>query len=212
MGASIDSGARSANETLDLLDALLLREAGEAHFVVVGHSFGAYLARGVAARHPERVAALALLSSFVPDLRPEPRRIIVDEGLAADLDDEARGDYLGYFLVRTRETLARFDSDVRPALGRYDGEAVERVMTDADLVPDPDSVPFDGPVLILAGRDDDLVGWRAQQAIVDRYPRAMYVLVADAGHAVIHERPRVVAAALADLLARIDLPHGGATA
>lgn len=205
MGESRPTTARTAGDVLDALDALIGAEFGDASFVVIGHSFGALLARGVAARHPGRVSGLALLSPFVDDFVAEPERIVADDGAADALDERLRGDYLGYFCVRTAETRDRFERFVVPALGRYDGDAVEHIMNATVIVPDPADVRFDAPVLIAAGRDDSLIGWRAQSQLVDRYPRATFAAVSDAGHALIHERPDLVAALLGDWVGRIRM-------
>lgn len=203
MGESIRSTATTSGAVLDALDALIAAEIGDRRFLVIGHSFGAYLARGVAARHPEQVAGLALVSPFVRDLEGAPHRVVEDDGAADDVDDDVRGDYVGYFQVRTAETRERFERIVRPVLGRYDGETVESIMSNDRLDPDPDAAPFGGPAAILAGRDDALVGWRAQRALVDLHPRGTFVIAADAGHALLHERPDLVRAVIDDWLDRV---------
>lgn len=203
MGESIRSTATTSGAVLDALDALIAAEIGDRRFLVIGHSFGAYLARGVAARHPEQVAGLALVSPFVRDLEGAPHRVVEDDGAADDVDDDVRGDYVGYFQVRTAETRERFERIVRPVLGRYDGETVESIMSNDGLDPDPDAAPFGGPAAIMAGRDDTLVGWRAQRALVDLHPRGTFVIAADAGHALLHERPDLVRAVIDDWLDRV---------
>lgn len=205
MGESRATTAETTGDVLDALDALISAEFGDASFVVIGHSFGALLARGVAARHPDRVSGLALLSPFVDDFVAEPERIVVDDGAADALDEQVRGDYLGYFCVRTADTRDRFERFVVPALGRYDGAAVDRVMNATALDPDPAEVSVDAPVVIAAGRDDSLIGWRAQSRLVDQYPRATFAAVSDAGHALIHERPDLVAALLRDWIVRTGI-------
>ncbi|WP_327044012.1 alpha/beta fold hydrolase [Microbispora sp. NBC_01189] len=52
---------RGSDDTLDVVLGLIDALAGDEPFAVVGHSFGAYLARAVADRRPERVAGLALI-------------------------------------------------------------------------------------------------------------------------------------------------------
>jgi pimeloyl-ACP methyl ester carboxylesterase len=46
-----------------------------------------------------------------------------------------------------------------------------------------------------------VVGYREQVALIDRYPRASYVVLADGGHALPHERPEVLTALIGDWLA-----------
>jgi pimeloyl-ACP methyl ester carboxylesterase len=63
-------------------DALLCFLAGYGRRVhLLGNSFGGALAISVAARRPELVATLTLVSPAMPDRRPDPRRIS-DPGLA----------------------------------------------------------------------------------------------------------------------------------
>ncbi|HEX5729946.1 alpha/beta hydrolase [Microbacterium sp.] len=202
MGASQQTSATSTGDVLNALDALIAAEIDAESFVVIGHSFGAHLARGVAARHPERVAGIALVSPYARDMTPAPERIVEDDGSADALDPDDRSAFLGYFQVRTAATLERYRRFVRPALDRYDGAVVESIMTDDAMDPDPDARPFEGPAAILVGRDDALVGWRAQRSLIDLHPRGTFAAVADAGHALIHERPEIVAAVLDDWLVR----------
>ncbi|MET0859673.1 MAG: alpha/beta fold hydrolase [Microbacterium sp.] len=204
MGESAGSSARTSDEVLDVLDAVIAAEIRDEQFVVIGHSFGAHLARGVAARHPDRVRGLALLSPFVDDFEPAPARVVEDDGGIDALDESVRADYLGYFVVRTAATRDRFERFVRSSLGRYDGDVVDRIMNASTLTPDPDHAPFAGPAVVAVGRDDGLIGWRAQRRLGDIQPRATFVVVDGAGHALVHERPHLVCAVLNDWLDRVE--------
>jgi pimeloyl-ACP methyl ester carboxylesterase len=209
MGASSSSTAMTCAQVLDALDALIAAEIGDSRCVVIGHSFGAHLARGVAARHPDQVAGLALVSPYVRGFEGAPHRVVEDDGAAELVEADVRDEYLGYFQVRTAETRERFERNVRPALGRYDAAAVERIMTDDALDPDPDAVPYGGPAVIVVGRDDTLLGWRAQRALADSHARGTFVIAADAGHALVHERPALVRGVIEDWLDRVgDLADG----
>jgi pimeloyl-ACP methyl ester carboxylesterase len=55
----------------------------------------------------------------------------------------------------------------------------------------------------MSGRHDHWVGWERQERLGDRYTRATVVTVADAGHALPHERPDLVASLLGDWLDRV---------
>jgi pimeloyl-ACP methyl ester carboxylesterase len=78
-------------------------------------------------------------------------------------------------------------------------------MADDAMDPDPAAAPFDGPAAILVGRDDALVGWRAQRSLIDQHPRGTFSIVADAGHALLHERPELVMTVLDDWLERVAI-------
>jgi len=78
----------------------------------------------------------------------------------------------------------------------------------ADFAIDPASVRLDAPTLIVTARHDSFVGHRRQQELIESYPRATSVLVADAGHALPHERPELLRALMADLLEVIERAQG----
>ena len=48
-----------------------------------------------------------------------------------------------------------------------------------------------------------LLGWRAQRALADSHARGTFVIAADAGHALVHERPALLSALIEDWLDRV---------
>lgn len=204
MGASTPTTARTTADVVDALDALIDAEVGERPFAIVGHSFGAHLARGLVERRAAQVSGVALLAPYTPTFDPEPSRVVGDAGQS--VDEEARGDFEGYFQVRTPETVERFERLVRPVLGRYDAAEVARIM-EADTM--SVGAGFDRPSLVLLGRDDAFIGWRMQYAeLLPLFPRATLAVVSDAGHAVVHERPALVEAAIRDWVDRMRAAAG----
>lgn len=195
---------QGSDDVVDLIEQLIQREIGSQPFTVIGHSYGALIARGIAASRPQQVRGMALICPFTPaDMEAEPSAVVVVDGdPLAVIDPAYVNDYLGYFVVQTPETAKRFNEAVAPAIGRFDGAAVERVMEHWKLNPDPDDPEsdFDGETLIVTGRHDSVVGFRRQAELIDRYPRATYVVAAGAGHALPHERPELLAALLTDWL------------
>jgi pimeloyl-ACP methyl ester carboxylesterase len=57
-------------------------------------------------------------------------------------------------------------------------------------------------VLVVAGRRDSFVGYAGAVGLLERYPRATLAVVDEAGHALPHERPAVLAGLLADWVER----------
>lgn len=198
---SPSDGVASAADVVDRLDALVEASIGTEPFAVVGQSYGGHLARGVAARRGAQVRALALICPLVPDdHHPEPHVVVADDGAAATLDADLGSAFTGYFVVRTAWTLARFREAVVPALGPHETEAIGRQLEHAEL--ELEDAGADRPTLVLTGRHDAWVGFRQHTRLLDAYPRATSIVVADAGHALPHERPELVAAALQDWLGR----------
>jgi pimeloyl-ACP methyl ester carboxylesterase len=59
----------SSADVLDLIDEVIATEVGAQPFAVIGHSYGAHLARGIAARHPHQALGIALICALIPDAR-----------------------------------------------------------------------------------------------------------------------------------------------
>jgi pimeloyl-ACP methyl ester carboxylesterase len=62
----------SASATLDELDAVIGKAAGNGRVVLAGHSFGGVIARAYKRKHPERVFGLVLIDSVPPDASTMP--------------------------------------------------------------------------------------------------------------------------------------------
>lgn len=189
---------RSAADVVAVLLEFAAEVADGERPLLVGHSAGAYLARGMAARHPERFGGLALFCPLSPEARDIPVHRLVDG--AGDLGDDG---FRNYFVVQTPDMLARYEEVVAPAAALIDEAAMARIGARWELALD-DAPTFAAPTLIVAGRRDSTVGFRAALDLGDVYPSSTVAVVDDAGHALPHERPDVVAALMADWLERVE--------
>jgi pimeloyl-ACP methyl ester carboxylesterase len=188
---------RSADDVLDTLLTFADQVASGSPYSLVGHSAGGYFARGMAAKRPSRVAALALVCPLLPKVHDVPDHDPVVG--SPDLGDDA---FRSYFIVQTRQMLERYQRYVAPAAALVDHAALERIVEHWELSQDAEQ-PYQGPTLIVAGRRDSTVGFAAATELVTDYPRASLAVVDDAGHALPHERPGLLRALLTDWIARV---------
>jgi pimeloyl-ACP methyl ester carboxylesterase len=177
----------SADDVLDVLVAYADQVAGAEPVLLVGHSAGAYYAQGFAARHPHRVAGLALVCPLLAGTRDvPPHRPVV---AAPDLGDE---EFRGYFVVQTPAMLDRYQRFVAPGAALADEGALVRIGARWELAP-PDDARYAGPTLLVAGRQDSTVGHAATVDLLGAYPRATLAVLDGAGHALPHEQPALLA-------------------
>lgn len=187
---------RSANDVLDILLGFIDEVAGSDDILLVGHSVGAYYAQAIAARRADRVAGLALVCPLLETVRdvPEHRAAVADGELGTE-------EFRDYFVVQTPPMLERYERFVAPAIPLADKAALERIGEQWELEPH-DGAAYPGPVLVVAGRQDSVVGWAAAADLLEQYPRAALAVLDGAGHALPHEQSQVLAALIDDWLTR----------
>jgi pimeloyl-ACP methyl ester carboxylesterase len=72
-------------------------------------------------------------------------------------------------------------------------------------MPPPVGPPYDGPTLVVAGRQDSTVGYVAAADLLDYYyyPRATHAVLDGTGHALPHGQPNLLASLIDDWLVRV---------
>ena len=220
-------GHTPASETIDSTDAVLdtllgLVDGviGEEAFLVVGHSYGGYLARAITNRRPGQVAGLALICSLAGeqvrgDERPEHVVLHAADDLDLDgtLEPAMAAEFRNYLVVQTPETLRRFQETVAPGVALADQAALERIFARWQLRTAPEQAPaYTNPTLILAGRQDATVGYAGSWRLLEHYPRATFAVLDRAGHGLPHEQVGLVTALMAEWLDRVSEHRAAAVA
>ena len=131
MGHSSSDGLTSNDDVVSLLIEFI-EHVGAQPVMLVGHSYGAYLARGVAARRPDLVLALALMCPIGEQAHDVPEHTVVrqDDDAYDELDPEQRAKFDGYFVVRTAANARRFRDHTWRGITLVDEEALGRIFAD----------------------------------------------------------------------------------
>ena len=207
MGRSTAEGLTGNDDVVDLLGDFIVR-LGSGPALVLGHSYGAYLARGLAARRPQQVLGLALLCPVGERSGPVPEPSVVrtDAGAYDELEPALRAGFDDYFVVRTRATARRYRDHVVPGTALVDEEGLGRIFGGWTLDPRPGG--FSGPTLIAAGRRDATAGYLGAGELLESHARATLAVIDDAGHALMHEQPELFASLLVHWLERAGAAGG----
>lgn len=203
----------SPDQMLGVILAFIDRVVPDQRFVLVGHSYAGYLARGIVHHRPQAVDGLFLLVPWIVyDWRqrtvPEQVTLVRDPALLAQLAPEEAEGFAFAAVVQSQEHWARYRSEWLPGLEACDRRFFDRLLEhppfsrDADV--DAPTEPFLKPTLILMGRQDHVSGYRDAWEILESYPRATFAVLDRAGHRVQMEQEELFNALVSEWLDRVE--------
>ena len=208
--APVVSDVHQRHATLpEMARALLAEHAGP--LVLVGHSMGGMLALHAHRAAPERIAALALLSSSARADTPELIRLRSDaivEFEQGRAEGVLRANAMFAFHPRHAEDRARVDDYVTQILRIGTSQLIAQnraVMARADMR--PWLLAITCPLLLACGDDDLLTPLEHSREIAQAVPHARFEVVPQAGHLLPWEQPERVTALLLQWLAAVALPR-----
>lgn len=209
---------RSSDDMLEIVLAFIDAVIPGQRFLLAGQSYGGYLARGVLARTPELIDGVVLICPVIVADRsrrdvPGRQALSRDDDLIASLAPADAELFTQTFVMQERVNWERFRDELLPAIRQADELLLERVDQRFSLSFDVDAMakPFPRPVLLLAGRQDAVVGYRDAGRIAERFPRGTIVVLDGAGHALAIEQSRIFDSLLEEWLRRVEGEHRGAS-
>jgi pimeloyl-ACP methyl ester carboxylesterase len=196
------TGALAGNDDVVTLLGDFLDHLDAGPVMLIGHSYGAYLARGLVARRPDTVRGLALVCPIAAQSQDVPDHEVVRQDADAheELEPALWPGFDEYFVVRTRATARRYRDHVVPGTKLVDEAALGRIFGGWTVEVAGHTVSR--PTLIAAGRQDSVVGYADAAALLEHYPHASLAVIDGAGHALMHERPDLLASLVGDWLER----------
>ena len=203
---------RCSDDMVGLILRLVDRLIPGEQFLLVGESYGGYLAQGIIHQRSDDVDGMLLIGPLVEpddDKRDLPLNISF-RSLALEDALEEDDDWMFDLFVadQTERNWARFRDEMLAGFGTGDGAFKSRIREDPDAYALSYDVrdlvePFRGPSLIVTGRQDGLVGYRDPWSILESYPRCTFAILDMAGHAMQIERDRLFGALVHDWLERV---------
>lgn len=194
--------ADHAEDLLALLDHL---EIDDAH--LIGTSYGGEVALIFASSHPDRVRSLSVVSS-VSEVAPETDRIVASWARAAleAPDDLYRISvptiFSPAFVTGNPEVIAQGEARIRSCPREFFTGLAALIETFRKLDVTAELQRITCPTLVLSGEKDVVKPLRLSRLMAEEIPGAEFLVIPDAGHAVILERPEEVNTALLGFLAK----------
>jgi len=199
---------RTHDDTLDILREFIAAVIGRENFLLAGCSHGGYLSLGLIYKMRERIDGVFLLvtatTSGEEKNLPERQVLRQSEQLAATEDCPALQSYMSMAVVATPEIYEKWLTDIQPALDIekfYDYSA----LASPDLDKAIETLTFDKPSCILAGRQDHSCGYASAYELAARFPRATFAALDCAGHIAQAENEPLFQALAKDWILRVEI-------
>lgn len=200
---AVDSADATVRLVLGLMDVLAPGEP----FAVVGESWGGYLARGVLAERPDLLGLALVCPSVHPgeDEVAEPTVTERDDDLLAALDPDVRAGFVANNVRQTRAVWDRYVTDVLPGVAAADETYLSEVLGPRNRITalagaEPTTT---APVLVVAGRQDSVVGFDSAWDVARALPQATFAVIDGAGHNAQLEQPALFTALVREWLERV---------
>ena len=198
----------TSDAVLAAIEQTVLDRLGETTFAVAGHSYGGYLAAGLARRRPGQVSGLLRSCAGVRIERERRdltgvRASVPEPGWLDGVPESLRSHFEHGVGVQTRAVADRVAAAFA-LIGPAQEDYLDLLQSTGYRLSDQDSAqPFGGPVALLAGRRDRITGYADLFRALELYPDASYTVDADSGHYLPFERPELFAALTLEWLARV---------
>lgn len=182
---------KNADVMLEILMNFIKEIAG-GPFILIGESYGGYLARGIIKKMPGQVlAAMFLCPVIFPDysLRSVPEFEIFEAtdnlGSSGIGDADYYTDFKESMAVQTVHTWERFNLEAVSGIKLGDSIFMEDYQKNGysfTFDPDDTDKPYVFPALFLTGRQDSCVGYSDACSILKNYKNGSMYILNRAGH------------------------------
>lgn len=196
------------NVVLHFIDSIIPGQ----NFLIIGESYGGYLARGITAQKSALVDGLLLICPVVVadrTKRDTPRQTVIveDEKLMSSLNMYEAVKFRSMAVVQSDRTWNRFKEEVLSGMLLADNPFLSKLRKSAGYTfsfdVDNPKIPFLKPVTIITGRQDSIVGYKDAWRIIEKFPRGSFIVLDRAGHNLQIEQDEVLSSLVNEWLKRV---------
>lgn len=197
MGQSPAHNLENNSDTIiNLLTKLIEKLVANRPFIIMGYSYGGYIARGIAKRFMNQVIGEVLICPVVVPQVPK-RRVApiihreIDQKFMESLPPAKQEELKDRLVVINKRTYHRSETDILRATALADSAFVEALYCGqyASAYIEADQQIHTHKTLILLGYQDTSVGYQDVFDLLPNYPHATVNILTDAGHNLFLEHP-----------------------
>jgi len=209
----------NADVMLEVVKQFIAKVIGEEIFLLVGQSYGGYLALGLVLDPTLKIDGLFLIAPCViADRRkrklPAKRQMVVDpevESIVSSLMDYEK--FLDAFVMVTKENWYRFEAEILPGLRAADVEFLKGYRKRGyGFSFEPDlrrvKVEFRNLIYVMASQDDHVVGWVDVVNLLKGASPSVFAIVDENGHYLHIEGSDIFSICLQDWLLGVAKKQG----
>lgn len=202
----------SSDKILAILEGFVDKFIGQNNFLLIGQSYGGYLAQGLLAHYKFQIDGINLLCPMiVPDnkQRKVPKKYLsfANEDYLSNLDPQKADQISNNLLVANRKTAERWEKEVISGIKKSNKEFLKALKKNYGFIVDVDEViknlDYDKPSLIMTGRQDTIVGYKDQWHLLNILPRASFAVLDATDHNLQIEAPNIFNALVQNWLERL---------
>ncbi len=207
----VPTGYKNSNDMLEFIRKFIKKVIPKQKFVLVGNSYGGYLARSLVYLTPHNIEGLLLIcpvnildrtkrqlpkfsvferdTSFYEKLKPQYKQLI-------DV----------FLVAQTKEKWKRMETEIIPSFAKRDIRFLNILQKSENYQLTFNinkATEFNKPTLILSGRQDNIVGYKDTYTYLDKLPRATFAVLDMASHNLQIEQEVLFNSLVNELLIRI---------
>jgi pimeloyl-ACP methyl ester carboxylesterase len=180
-------------------------------FLLVGHSYGGYLAQGIMHYRLNRVKGICLIASALHvKNRSLPEKVVFekDEYLLAGLENDIRTAFETLMIYQNKQKLELFLNEIHPGRLLANRDFLNSNWREKDYYlkekPFGKLSRISQPALIIAGKQDAICGYKDYLFFLDLFPNSSLAVLDGAGHLIPIDKRETVKLLLKEWLKQIN--------
>ncbi|MBU3174903.1 alpha/beta hydrolase [Clostridium estertheticum] len=190
---------KSSDIMLDIVIMFIEKIIPNEKFLLVGESYGGYLARGVIYRMADKIDGVLLICPAIfadYNKRDVPQHVVLvkDNSLLSKLTIEEAEDFNSGAVVQSEEIYKRYENEIMSSVKIANSQFLQILQQNGyafSFKVDKLNNKFNKPVLILLGKQDDCAGYKDSWSILENFKRATFAVLDMAGHNLQIGQPKV---------------------